>query len=402
MVKLAMIGAGGYAYELIKRIWKIPDKIELIAVTSNPARESAGREPCRQRGIPVYADVDELIKNVKGKCDVIFIPTPIHTHYPLCKKCIEAGFDVFMEKPPVATIQELDSLLEISRKNRKRVAIAFQALYSTLVQRLKKRICAGEFGKVKRVRGMGCWLRSNSYFNRTSWAGKIKLNENWVLDGTVNNPLAHMLADELYLASRKSGQMSNPVSVQAELYKGHNIQSEDTSSLRVITDEDVEIIFNSTLCAEEFIPCKVVLECEKAEIRYEDFTIAEIKFKDGETEHLEDNSEQRIHMLKELVDCYENNKSYYASLEVCRPFTLTVNSAFESSGKIHEIDDKYIKEFDRGEAIQPVINNINGYIKQAHREGRLFSETDIPWAAESDKFEVSRDYNYFPSGKIEF
>ena len=43
MLKVAMIGAGGYAYELIKRMWTIPEKYELVAVTSNPTRKSAGK-----------------------------------------------------------------------------------------------------------------------------------------------------------------------------------------------------------------------------------------------------------------------------------------------------------------------------------------------------------------------
>ena len=61
MIKLAMIGAGGYAYELIKRIWEIPEKIELVAVSSHPARNSAGRTACLEHGIPIYADVEGLL-----------------------------------------------------------------------------------------------------------------------------------------------------------------------------------------------------------------------------------------------------------------------------------------------------------------------------------------------------
>ena len=38
--------------------------------------------------------------------------------------------------------------------------------------------------------------------------------------------------------------MAEPVTVQAELYHGHDIESEDTSSLRIITADGVEIIFN--------------------------------------------------------------------------------------------------------------------------------------------------------------
>ena len=58
MIKLAMVGAGGYAYELIKRIVDLPDKIKLVAVTSNPARKSSGRSFCQSKGIAIYDDAD--------------------------------------------------------------------------------------------------------------------------------------------------------------------------------------------------------------------------------------------------------------------------------------------------------------------------------------------------------
>ena len=49
MIKLAMIGAGGYAYNLMKWIWEIPERIKIVAVTSNPARKSPGRAACQER-----------------------------------------------------------------------------------------------------------------------------------------------------------------------------------------------------------------------------------------------------------------------------------------------------------------------------------------------------------------
>jgi predicted dehydrogenase len=397
MLKLAMIGAGGYAYELIKRIWKVPEHIELIAVSSNPTRKSIGRKPCMDRGIPVYADADELLSQVKGKCDVIFVPTPIHTHYSLCKKCVENGFDVFMEKPPVATIQELDSLSQFVKSKGKDVAVTFQALYSEVVQELKKRICAGEFGEVKRLRGMGCWSRDDSYYNRSSWAGQLRIDGNWVLDGTINNPLAHVLADQLYLSTRRQGKMSDPSEVTAELYKGHDIASEDTSSLKIVTSENVEIIFNATLCPNRQVNPFTIIECEDAEIEYQNFSNAEIRFKDGTTENITNQTELRIHMLQVLAEAYRNNKDYAASLDVCRPFTVTVNAAFESSGEIKQIDEKFIKRFEMGESIKTVIDDIDDYLMQVHNQGKLLSEINPKWASSSTKFIVPADYNKFPS-----
>ncbi|MEJ2647676.1 MAG: Gfo/Idh/MocA family oxidoreductase, partial [Sedimentisphaerales bacterium] len=186
MLHLAMIGAGGYAFELIKRIWMIPDKIELIAAVSNPTRKRPGAQVCRDKGVEVYDSVDELLDKVQGKCDVIYIPTPINTHSPLTKQVLKAGFDVFMEKPPTATIQELDNLIEFVRGYNTKVAVCFQYLYTSIMSQMKENICSGKYGKVKRVRSISAWERLDNYFSRNSWAGKLRVDGQWVLDGTIN------------------------------------------------------------------------------------------------------------------------------------------------------------------------------------------------------------------------
>jgi predicted dehydrogenase len=396
MLKLAMIGAGGYAYELIKRIWTIPEKIELVAVSSNPLRKSAGRQACLDRSVEVYDNVDQLLEKVKGQCDVVFIPTPIHTHFSLTKRCIDNGFDVFLEKPPVATIQELDELASYASHHNKKVAVSFQSLYTTIMQEMKTRLVHGEFGEIKRVKGMAGWPRLDSYYNRSGWAGKLRVNGDWVLDGTINNPLAHMLSNELYLATRRADRMAEPITVQAELYHGHDIESEDTSSLRIWTDEDVEVIFNASLCSHSEMDPLIIVECEKATIEYSNFNMAMITFEDGKTDKIEDKSEQRTHMLSELSDSYKGLKPFAAMLETCRPFTLAVNGAFESCGGSHRIAQKYIERFEQGDTVKTVIKGIDHVLQVAHANGRLFSEMGVEWSVVSEKYDVT-GYCRFPS-----
>ena len=66
MVKLAMIGADGYAYELIKRVWKIPEKIDFMGASTMPTRKSLGKRKCQEKGIPVYDEVDQLLEAMQS------------------------------------------------------------------------------------------------------------------------------------------------------------------------------------------------------------------------------------------------------------------------------------------------------------------------------------------------
>ena len=53
---------------------------------------------------------------------------------------LEAGFDVFLEKPPTATIQDYDDLVGFVTKQGKKVAVCFQYLYTNIMIQLKKNI----------------------------------------------------------------------------------------------------------------------------------------------------------------------------------------------------------------------------------------------------------------------
>lgn len=401
MVRIAMIGTDGWALQQIKRLWTIPEKAELVAVSSSPVLKSAGAATCKERGVPVYKTVDILLDKMQGICDVIFIPTPIHTHADIAKQSLDAGFEVFLEKPPVATIQQLDDLIRHEKKTERSVAIAFQYLYSSIVQIIKKKICSGDLGKVKRIRSLAGWTRLDSYYTRNGWAGMLHVNGDWVLDGTINNPLAHVLANELYFASTDPQKMADVRTVQAELYRGHDIESEDTSSLRIITSDDVEIIFNATLCPNEDINIETVIECEKAIIKYIDFNRATILYENGKKEEIEDTSEQRIYMLERMIDAFENSKPYIANLALCRPFTLTVNAAFESSRSIRAIDNIYLKRSDQGDSIKTEILGINSLLDVAHSQGKLISEIGAPWAFRTKIFDVS-GYDRFPASNSNF
>jgi predicted dehydrogenase len=396
MLRVAVIGAGGYAFYVIQRIWEMPDKIEIVAVTSNPARKTPGADACRNRGIQVFGVIDELLENVKGKCDVIYVPTPIHTHGPLMKKCLGAGFDVWIEKPPAGTIQEHDDMIACANKFGKTVAVGFQYLYGRLMQEMKANISDGRYGKVRRVRSIGAWERFDSYYARNDWGGKLRVGEDWILDGTINNPMAHVLSNDLYLASMDRWQMGEPATVQAELYHAHDIEGEDTSSLRIVTTDGVEVTFQGTLCADKPQEPVTVVDCEKATIEFSEFKTVTVTYKDGRKEQAVDGRERTIVMLERLVSDYLNHRIYPASLERCRPFTLAVNAAFESSEFTHAIDAKYIRRGEKDGQIKTTVERLDELMRQAWQQGKLLSDLGAPWAVRIKPFRTG-SYVHFPS-----
>lgn len=398
-LKLAMIGCGGYAGFLIDRLMELPEDCQLVAVTTrNPDSEAA--QKFKAQGIAVYKNVDELLHALSPEeCPAIIVPTSIESHFEFTQKIVKHGFHVLLEKPPVSTIQDLDRLIELQRTSGKWIAVNFQHLFNPMTQRLKKQLMNGDFGAVRAVRARALWMRPESYFSRSSWSGKMQVDGQWVMDGTIGNPLAHLLAEALYLATPEPG-MANPISVQAELYHANAIESEDTSCLRVETAEGIPVFYYASLCSKEMTPILCEIQTEKAVVRLTDYFQLRIEWRDGQIEEDEtagnDNFLDRRIMLESLVSSLSQQERPLITVEECRPYMLAWNGAFESFGIPAAIPDS---------AIVSEINEmgpvrcIPGFLKMAEQacgEMKLFSELGTEWARSGSRIKLT-NYTTFPS-----
>ena len=374
-VRLAIIGCGGYAFQLIKRIWTLPREAVLVAATSSRP-ESPESRAVLEKGVRLFSTLDELIAFAPGKIDAILNPTPIPVHRATTLRCIEAGLPVWLEKPAVATLEEMDDLLTASARTGVQIDVCFNSLYSCEVQELKAELAAKKYGAIRRVRGVAGWIRPTAYFERNNWAGKLQLGPGKVYDGTINNPLAHLVCNGLYFAAPAHDALATPTSVEARLWHANAIESEDTSSLRIMTRDKIEVLLNLTLCAEELIEPLTVIDTEKATITHRNFRSIEVAWHDGRTELRESYKEDRIEMIESLCANSREAGRRLCSLAMTRPFTQVINKAFEqvlaqNEGSIPSIDSRLIERHPSGESTATRIIGINKLLMEAHDAGCL-------------------------------
>lgn len=386
-IRLGIVGCGGYAFQLIKRLWTLPQFAEVAGVAFRPADD--GLKTCDEEGIPLFETVEDLLEYGQGRFDAVINPTPIHLHKPITLMCLEAGFPVFMEKPPVAVVEEHLSLIQASRKFDLPVAVCFNSIFSSGSQKLKKEILAGRYGKLLRIRNLAGWIRSQSYFQRSDWAGRLRMGGSWVLDGTINNPLSHLIASSLHFAGPDLHAIAEPNVVQAELYRGNSIESEDTSSVRIITRDGVEILNNLTLCAEDLIDRTTTVECEEATIVIKEAKQMQISFSNGRREVRESYCEDRIEMLMSLCEAIRTGERFLCDIESTLPFTRTINAAFHSSWPVRQVPSSDIRKTSCKDDINMRIVGINAFLSRAHEQGKLLSEIGVPWATAGREIAVN-------------
>ncbi|HTS17679.1 MAG TPA: Gfo/Idh/MocA family oxidoreductase [Verrucomicrobiae bacterium] len=404
MIRLAMVGTSGYAGYLMDRLWELPDLCHIVAAATLDKPDNPRVINCAKRGVRMFPSLEALLTALGTKdCTAIVIATGIDSHFTCAAQAMAAGFHVLLEKPPVPTIQELDALVKLQQNTGRASAVHFQFLYTDTSLRLKRLLANGALGAIRRLRAVAAWPRPVQYFQRSPWTGRLRTADGWVLDGTVGNPLAHLLAHELYLATTRPG-LANAATVQAELYHVNDIESEDTSAVRVITDEGVEVLYCASLATATQRDVMLEIETDKAIVRQVDFADTVVCHHDGRREILgephpsktEGDKIVRRHMLTTILDALARGEPQPFDLATCRPYVLGLNAAFESNGVPRAVAGEFKHTFVTENLQQVVVENIEHDLDLAFSKRLLFSEAGVPWASASPRFTCDH-YAHFPA-----
>lgn len=78
----------------------------------------------------------------------IAIATPVSTHHPIAKACLEGGKHVLVEKPLAASIAEAEDLTATAKKHGVVLFTGHTFVYNAAVEKMKSLVEAGELGEV--------------------------------------------------------------------------------------------------------------------------------------------------------------------------------------------------------------------------------------------------------------
>ncbi|MDI2036691.1 DUF6807 family protein [Paenarthrobacter nitroguajacolicus] len=242
--RIALVGVHGFGERHLENLDRLTAAgvLELVAV-ADPQPPAEGT---LATNVAVYASLDELLA-AGPTPDVVIISTPIQTHAPLALAAIEAGANVYLEKPPVASMAQYQEVMAAAANAGCLVQVGFQSLGSDALPAMDELVASGAIGEVRGISATGMWLRNKAYFKRSRWAGKRSLNGTDVVDGVATNALAHAVATGLRLAGART--VDHVHSVDTDLYRANDTESDDTSVVRVRTENGMVLTCALTLSA---------------------------------------------------------------------------------------------------------------------------------------------------------
>lgn len=189
MYSIALIGCGRISFKHVEAYIKNADRLRFVAacdpVTGKAAAKAAEyRKSFPQADIHVYEDYREMF--AKEKPDICAIATESGKHARIAIECFGAGTHVICEKPMALSTDDAEAMNAAARKAGKTLAVCFQNRFNAPVERTRKAMEAGRFGRMLHGTIQVRWNRNESYYGEAPWRGT------WAEDGgTLMNQCTH-------------------------------------------------------------------------------------------------------------------------------------------------------------------------------------------------------------------
>lgn len=400
-VTIALVGIGGYGELYAAELF--------VSAAKNGAKLVAGIDPYaerslvfgefQQRNILIYPDLEQFYE--REFADLVIVSTPIHLHAPHTHRALEQGSNVLCEKPVSGTIQEGLSMLKAERETGKFIAVGYQWSFSPAILELKKDIQTGLLGQPRFLKAKVFWPRADVYYGRNQWTGRQKIADRWVLDSPVNNATSHYLNNAFFILGSGLGTRTNPISVQAELYRAREIENYDTAALRCMTEDGVEILFFTTHSTQETIGPVIEYQFDNAIVTFKlnSDTGFVAHFMNGHVKEYgnPDCKEDNWRKIWESVDAIRSGRAVACGVADSLAQTICMNGVQESVKNIATFPKDLIQNITQDKNKYRCVDGLGEVFERCFDLGVLPAElTDIPWARAGTIVDL-HGYNYFPS-----
>ena len=144
MTRIAVVGCGAIAesFHLPALARMRPQGVEVLLVDPDPTR---ARLAGSAHG---FTEVAESHQDVLTRVDAAIIASPHETHVPITLAFVEAGIPVLCEKPLGTSTDQVERVVEASRRNDVTVAVNHTRRFIPACREIHRHIAAGSLGEI--------------------------------------------------------------------------------------------------------------------------------------------------------------------------------------------------------------------------------------------------------------
>lgn len=236
-LRLGIIGLG-FRSPVVK-LWHNPEGKSIITAVSDLLED---RIETFKKDVTsdVFATTDykELLK--RDDVDAVVVLTEDYKHIEHAVDVLEAGKDLYLEKPMAITIEDCDRIIDAWKKSNKKMMIGFNMRYMPLYETIKHYIDNDYIGEVKAV-----WVRH--FVGR----GGIYYYQDWHRNRKYTNSLLLQKAShDIDVIHMLTGSYVKKVSAFGSLDFYDNEEYFKADGLKNLVDDEIDVEDNNMLIME--------------------------------------------------------------------------------------------------------------------------------------------------------
>jgi UDP-N-acetylglucosamine 3-dehydrogenase len=140
--RILLIGLGRWGVNHLRVLQSMP--VELFIAETDPERLESANIPASHR----TADATSLFPII----DAAVVVTPARTHFELCKGLLEAGKDVFVEKPFTSESADARKLVDLAKRSGLTLQVGHIFRFDPASVWMREALAQGRFGEIKMLR----------------------------------------------------------------------------------------------------------------------------------------------------------------------------------------------------------------------------------------------------------
>jgi predicted dehydrogenase len=272
-MNLLVIGAGSIGRRHARNLKNLGAKVSLFDVNADLLHTT-----CKTEGYIPCTNLESILKEEKP--DAALVCTPSHLHIPVAQQMVQAGIDVFIEKPLSNALDGVDNLIRTVHENKCIAMVGFMLRFEPGLKYIKEKIRPENvaFARLEFGSYMPLWRKGVDY--RTVYSANRSMGGGTILDDT----------HELDYACWLFGYPKNIVSVFGK-FSSFDIDVEDTAMITFEYPDKLVSVHSDYLQRTYSRRCKI---CDR-----EGYTIEWVF---GHSVHVKDASNEEIFSYADTFD----------------------------------------------------------------------------------------------------
>jgi len=171
-LKIAFIGCGARGWTYAQLLHRHPERFQLVA-GADPVQQRVERiqRLAGRSGFRCFGSAEELLS--AGKlADVTVIATQDNDHYLPCRRAIELGYNILLEKPIGTRAEHVIEIEKLAGAAGRRVMVCFVLRFAAFYRKVREILASGQLGEIVSVQateGVMPWHQAHS-FVRGHWS----------------------------------------------------------------------------------------------------------------------------------------------------------------------------------------------------------------------------------------